>query len=228
MRWQYNRQYPSTCDGTECDNFINRVLYGCKTAAEVFNRLTEHNLLTPFQYSIIEALVNKFLPDDGEFAKQIQQYEVDLGGYISERKIEEYLSCHGLPDPDLFCKLIGKIHTDESSLHSLQFIINLWKKLSTILNFAPTIYKMAKGCVCITWIFPAFLIPHVVREIAKSHPFFKENEFLWVKLNSCQVYPTIDPEVRPTIPYVPILKEYHLVTFSFLVISSLRKAFVKH
>ncbi len=191
--------YPSSCDGTERDNFINCVLYGCETAADVFNRMSEHKLLDPLQYHFVKALVEAFLPGDGDLVKQLQQYKVDLGGYILECKIEDYLSRHDLrqlPEPDEFCELIGKVPTNES----LQFVVHLWNELSDILHLPLGLYNMVTGCVCITWIFPAFLTPHVVREITKCHPFFKENEFLWVKLNSCQVYPTIDPEVRPTNP----------------------------
>ncbi len=193
--------YPSARDGTERDNFIDSVLYGCETAADVLDRLIEHKLLDPLQYSIVEALVNTFLPDDGDLNKQLQQYKVDLGGYTLECKIEEYLhhlDLRYLPQPGLFCELTGKKRTTESSL---QFVVRLWDELSDILHLPLSLYNIVTGCVCITWIFPAFLIPHVVRKMGKCHPFFKKNEFLWVKLNSCQMYPTIDPEVRPAIPW---------------------------
>ncbi len=193
--------YPSTCDGTERHNFVDSVLYGCETAADIFDRMGEHKLLDPLRYPIVEALVNTFLSDDSDLAKQLRQYKVDLGGYTLECKIEDYLSrldLRQLPQPDLFCELTGKAHTNDSSLI---FVVRLWDELSDILHLPLGLYNIVTGCVCITWIFPAFLIPHVVREISKCHPFFKENEFLWVKLNSCQVYPTIDPEMRPAIPW---------------------------
>ncbi len=191
--------YPSTCDGTERDNFIDSVLCECETAADIFDRMSEHKLLDPLRYPIVKHLVNTFLPDDGDLMKQLQQYKEDLGGYTLECKIEDYLRRHDLrqlPEPDLFCELTGKKRTNESSL---QFVVRLWDELSDILHLPLSLYNVVIGCVCITWIFPAFLIPHVVREIAKCHPFFEENEFLWVKLNSCQVYPTIDPQVRPVL-----------------------------
>ncbi len=96
--------YPSTCDGIECHNFVDSVLYECETAADVFDRMSEHKLLGPLRYSIVEALVHTFLPDDDDLVKQLRQYEVDLGGYTLECKIEEYLSCldlRQLPQPDL-------------------------------------------------------------------------------------------------------------------------------
>ncbi len=187
-------------DETERDNFINSVLCGCETAADIFSRMSEHKQLDFLRYPIVNTLVSTFFPDDGDLVKQLKQYKEDLEGYTLECKIEDYLpylDLQQLPQPDLFRELTGKVRTNESSL---QFVIRLWDELSAILHIHLGLCNMVKGCVCITWIFPAFLIRHVVREIAKSHPFLKENEFIWVKLNSCQVYPTIDPEVRPTNP----------------------------
>ncbi len=137
--------YPSTSDGTERDNFIDSVLYGCETTADILDRLIEHKLLDPLQYSFVEALINTFLPDDGDLAKQLQHYRVDLGGYTLECKIEDYLRCHDLrqlPEPDLFSEQIGLKFTNDSSL---QFVARLWDELSDIVHLPLGFYNLVTG-----------------------------------------------------------------------------------
>ena len=161
---------------------------------EVFEAITLHGLWDYFHYSPLVQIVQNFGAGDPEMNAWIQNYQKDLKAYALVARIEDYIESDldtytdqshvysAKYDPRYNCPVEWKLDFVD---HSLQYLTNVWEMFSDrylLPDSPPTalLDRVRKGCVCVTWLVPSYLIPQLIKRAKINPEFFQMRHILKV------------------------------------------------
>ena len=167
---------------------------------EIFKAITHHGLWDFHHYTPLVQIVQKFGAGDPEMEGWIQDYKKDLKAYTIVVSIEECIdfdTCTVHSEVD-----IAKYDTrynipvdwkTDFVDHSLQHLIKVWKMFSDqylVPDSPPTalLDRVRRGCVSVTWLVPAYLIPELIKRVKIDILFFRKHRILKVTVAGEVVY----------------------------------------
>ena len=176
------------------------------SVTEVFETIAKQNGVCDFQnYHLLERIVDEFNDNDKEMTKKMKKYKQDLSGfkaanilkvYIDEHEAElvySHSGTHRSPSeqsPEYFTNLSMKLKAKVSE-YTLKYLDKLWSSLQEHLLLPELSFlldSVRKGCVHVTWIFPAELAPQSIRRVHHCVYFFQQQPILWVEIDNVCVY----------------------------------------
>ncbi len=179
------------------------------TVSELFIAIARLGLWDYLDYELLERVIGEFAEGDEGLQGMLEDYQQQLSAFKLATLLETYIQfiqpeneqmqlATGEvllpkldPDPTFFVKL--SIKTDaEISEHSLSYVYELRKRLSRFVSLPPialVLDKIAEGCVCVTWRFPAEFSTQVVKAVRENKELVKtELGALTIVVGSEQVY----------------------------------------
>ena len=224
---------PNSRDGSST---VTTVIKSTESLDEMFVAFSEYGLWDYLNYDLLQEIIEEFASDDDELNDMMEQYQQDLTGHILTQKIATYLQAiHEEPpistsDSDtsgdeiipalqkqtkrkLFKELSFKVETNVTD-QTLGYVKDLWwslRKQFRLPRPAMILYRIAEGCICITWLIPANLVTHVTRMAQETANMFAEQHILRVMLQEHCIYPmkaeldTEHPRLEPK-PSLPEIK----------------------
>ena len=168
----------------------------------VFEAITRHGLWGSLHYTPLVRIVRKFGAGDHEMEVLIQDYQKDLKAYTIVARIEDCIDsvlddCAAQSqvnsakyDRRYHCPVEWK--TDFVD-HSLQHLTDVWRMFSKqylVPDSPPTalLDRVRRGCVSVTWLVPAYLIPRLIKGMNIDITFFRNHRILKVTVAGEVVY----------------------------------------
>ena len=202
---------PNSRDGS---GTVTTVIKSAESLNEMFVALGEYGLWDYLKYDLLQEIIEEFASDDDELNGMMEQYQQDLTGHILTQKIETYLEAiHDEPpittsDSEtsgdeiipaltqqkkrkLFKELSIKVETNVAD-RTLGYVKDLWRSLSKQFRLpqpAMVLQRIAKGCICITWLIPTNVVRHVTRMAQETSDMFAKQHILRVMLEKHCIYP---------------------------------------
>ena len=168
--------------------------------SNVFEAITRNGLWNYFHYSPLVRIVERFCANDPEMKAWIKNYKKDLKAYTIVASIEDFIESDldtgpsredsAKYDPRYNCPVEWK--TDFVD-HSLQHLANVWGIFSVnylLPDSPPTalLDRVRKGCVCVTWLVPSYLIQQLVARAKMDTEFFRKFHILKMTVRGKTVY----------------------------------------
>ena len=163
----------------------------------------------------------------------MEQYKQDLTGYLLVTKIKDHLDAVDtehptIPQEELYSSLTIKVKGVNISSQSLEYVKDLWESLRKQFSLPKHIlvlYKIAKGCLEISWCVPVKLAAYIIRKAKESEQYFEEQQFLQVSVDGVHIYTKseVSAEVRCKVGY---LLTYVTNTIPHAIVRLLYRIFV--
>ena len=184
-----------SCEGKMKGNqFVKKLLKPSVNISEMFEMLTVEGVWDFMNYYLLESIIDEY--GDDRTKEMMEQYKQDLTGYLLVTKIKDHLDAVDLehptiPQEELFSLLTTKVKGVNINDQSLNYVKDLWESLRKQF-FLPkhilVLYRIAKGCLEITWCFPAKLAGYITQKCKESEDYFVEQQFLRVSVDGIHIY----------------------------------------
>ena len=173
------------------------------SVTEIFEAITRNGLWDYNHYSPLVNIVNRYGAGDMEMKDWIQLYRKDLRSYLLLAKVEDFFEpefdnrmVHSSAenakyDPEYHCSMEWKI--DVINHCRLQYLADVWEAFSghyLMPDSPPTalLDRICRGCVCIRWLVPSYLIPQLVKTAKVDTTFFQKHRILKVTVGDQCIY----------------------------------------
>ena len=151
----------------------------------IITSVGEQKLWDYYNYGDIERIINRYLREDGEACKALEDHKDMVDNYLATRRIADYIevkiveelrTLKPLPSSsvkritrDYYNSLSVKLHDVNVGKKTLKYVRDLWKKIR--FGFCPRdcnaiLDHIYRGCVEITWIIPSY----VREDFQRTHP----------------------------------------------------------
>ena len=193
---------------------ITTVIKSTESLDEMFVAFSQYGLWDYLNYDLLQEIIEEFASDDDELNDMMEQYQQDLTGHILTQKIATYLEAIHEEPPittsdsetsgdeiipvlpqqkkrKLFKELSFKVDINVAD-QTLGYVKDLWRSLRKQFRLprpAMILHRIAKGCICITWLIPANLVTHVMRMAQETANMFAKQDILKVMLQEHCIYP---------------------------------------
>jgi len=145
-------------------------------------------------YYLLESIIEEY--GDDRTREMMKQYKQDLTGYMLATKIKDHLDAVDIEHPtisqkELYSSLTIKVKGVNISSQSLEYVKDLWESLGeqfSLPKHTLVLYKIADGCVEISWCVPVKLAAYITRRAKESEQYFEEQQFLQVSFNGVHIY----------------------------------------
>ena len=176
------------------DQFLRKLLKPSTSISEMLETLTVEGEWDFFNYYLLESIIEEF--GDDRTKKMMKQYKQDLTGYLLATKIKDHLDAVDtehttIPLEELYSSLTVKVKGVNISSQSLEYVNDLWESLRKQFSLPKHIlvlYKIAKGCLEISWCVPVKLAAYIIRKAKESEQYFEEQQFLQVSVDGVHIY----------------------------------------
>ena len=184
-----------SCEGKMNGNqFLRKLLKPSASISEMLETLTVEGAWDFINYYLLESIIEEY--GDDRAKEMMEQYKQDLTGYLLVTTIKDHLDAVDLehptiPQEELFSSLTTKVKGVNISSQSLEYVNNLWESLRKQFSLPKHIlvlYKIAKGCLEISWCVPVRLAAYIIQKAKESEHYFKEQQILEVSFDGVHIY----------------------------------------
>jgi len=184
-----------SCDGKMNGNqFLRKLLKPSATITEMLEMLTVEGEWGFMNYYLLESIIEEY--GDDRTKEMMEQYKQDLTGYLLVTKIKDHLDAVDtehptIPQEELYSSLTIKVKGVNISSQSLKYVNDLWESLRKQFSLPKHIlvlYKIAKGCLEISWCTPVKLAAYIIRKAKESEQYFEEQQFLRVSVDGIHIH----------------------------------------
>ena len=170
---------------------------------KLFTIVTLNDLWDYHNYSPLERLVNKFLPNDQNMGSLMKEYKARLSGFYLTTKLIVYIEYQNLsaddsdeecdqPSPKLTPKQYRKIKVvlrleRKISQVSLDYVVKLWQSFAEeyeIPSLTAVIDRIVVGSLEVTWTVPQ----HIADAILPRSKFFRSHGIVLVSIDDVIIY----------------------------------------
>ena len=172
---------------------------------KLFTSVTLNDLWDYHNYSPLERLVNKFLPNDQEVGSLMKVYKARLSGFYLTTKLIDYIEYQNMstlsddsdeecdqPSPNLTTKQYKKIKVmlqleRKISQVSLDYVVKLWQSFAEeyeIPSLTAVINRIIMGSLEVTWTVP----DHIADAILPRAKFFRNHGIVLVSIDDFIIY----------------------------------------
>ena len=170
---------------------------------KLFTTVTLNDLWDYHNYSPLERLVNKFLPNDQEVESLMKAYKAHLSGFYLTTKLIDYIEYQNMstddsdeeydqPSPKLTtpqCKKIKVVLRLERKISqiSLDYVVKLWQSFAEeyeIPSLTAVINRIVTGSLEVTWTVP----DHIADAILPRAKFFRSHGIVLVSIDDFIIY----------------------------------------
>ena len=179
--------------------FVKKLFKPSANISEMFETLTMEGTWGFMNYYLLESIIKQY--GDDRTKEMMEQYKRDLTGYLLVTKIQDHLDAVNIehptrrmlpiPQEELFSLLKTKIKGINITNQSLKYVEDLWQSLREQFSLPKHIlvlYKIAEGCLEISWCIPSELAAHIIRKAKESEHYFREQQFLRVSVDGVNIY----------------------------------------
>ena len=213
------------------NKFLRKILKPSATISEILEALTVEGEWDFINYYLLESIIEQY--GDVRTREMMKQYKQDLTGYMLVTKIKDHLDAVDIehptiPQEELYSSLTIKVKGVNISSQSLEYVKDLWESLRKQFSLPKHIlvlYKIAKGCLEISWCVPVKLAAYIIRKAKESEQYFEEQQFLQVSIDGVHIYTKseVSAEVRCKVGY---LLTYVTNTIPHAIVRLLYRIFV--
>jgi len=184
-----------SCEGKMNGNqFLRKLLKPSASISEMLETLTVEGEWDFVNYYLLESIIEEY--GDDRTREMMKQYKQDLTGYMLATKIKDHLDAVDIEHPtisqkELYSSLTIKVKGVNISSQSLEYVKDLWESLGeqfSLPKHTLVLYKIADGCVEISWCVPVKLAAYITRRAKESEQYFEEQQFLQVSFNGVHIY----------------------------------------
>jgi len=176
------------------NDFLKELLKPSASISEMLKMLTVEGEWDFINYYLLESIIEEY--GDDRTKEMMEQYKQDLTGYLLVTTIKDHLDAVDLehptiPQEELFLSLTTKSKGVNISSQSLKYVKDLWESLRIQFSLPKHIlvlYKIAKGCLEISWCVPVKLAAYIIQKAKESEPYFIEQQFIHVKVDGVHIY----------------------------------------
>ena len=170
---------------------------------KLFATITLNDLWDYHNYSPLERLINKFLPNDKNIGRLMQEYKAHLSGFYLTTKLINYIEYQSLsaddsdeecdpPSPKFTTKQYKKIKVvlqleQKISQVSLDYVVKLWQSFAKeyeIPSLTAVIDRIVVGSLEVTWRVPQ----HIADAILPRSKFFRSHGIVFVSIDDVIIY----------------------------------------
>ena len=172
-------------------------------AKKLFAAITLKHLWDYHNYSPLERLINKFLPNDQEVGSLMKVYKARLSGFYLTTRLIDYIEYQNLsaddsdeecdqPSPKLTTKQYKKIKVvlqlqRKISQISLDYVVKLWQSFAEeyeIPSLTAVIDSIVAGSLEVTWTVPQY----IADAILPRSKFFRSHGIVLVSIDDVIIY----------------------------------------
>ena len=191
-----------SCEGKMNGNQFLRKLLKPASISEMLETLTVEGEWDFINYYLLESIIEEY--GDDRTKEMMEQYKQDLTGYLLVTKIKDHLDAVDIEHPtippeELYSSLTIKVKGVNISSQSLEYVNDLWESLRKQFSLPKHIlvlYKIAKGCLEISWCVPVKLAAYIIRKAKENEQYFEEQQFLQVSVDGAQIYNRSEASVQ--------------------------------
>ena len=184
---------------------------------EIFKVLTKHHMLGYTDISQLEGIVDRFLDDDEDLKRSIEEYNLSLDSYMATTKIiekirsediKEYTDDYDIKKADRSVtanpqkytvsyrkELQTKLYKHEKegielTMESLKYVEKFWNDFcrSFEMPLSSVLDKIMRGCVEITWFIPSGSAQRILEHIHTAVGFFQRKFVSNIILENIPIY----------------------------------------